>query len=323
MKINSGDFPVERSVIFATEDECIYDNPMPRLEETWNNLAKYYVEKAEIVNSLVRKENEFFLPLAHSKVENETAMTVYQLVSQNIIKTYITAEYKEERANIKPFIISELRGILRKRLKELKENIADEEMVYKEIKKIHQDVRLVDNQIRIYSDGTNYIDFKKMRSMVDYKSKGLSCSLKYRDIHLCCYVKRSHLDFYDEIQEYFYEQTLAQRFCRNELLVEIGHVCYDGKNTVCAAIIAELRQGKQLCELHESIIVGLSRYFLDRLLRAHQNIRFIETEDEKAIDGLSKMFFVTADNSTFKVIRNTYHFDIFFNGEPICFRTKE
>lgn len=322
MKINSADFPVERRIRFASEDGLVYDDPKSRIEETWDALADYYIKKAEVADAAATRETEFYRCIAQCNVENTTALTVYQLESQQILASYRTTEAQAEDTNIKPYIIGSIRTILENRRRELEENMRTERAIWDKIRSIRQEVRLVDDEVRVYFDSTNYMRLEKAPAAPEHKSKGLSCRICCRGIAISCYARREGMGPYDEAQEHFYEQKTQQSFRRNGLSVEIGQDASCGTNAVCAAVLAELRQGARLADLCSKIVAGLSRYMLSKLLGPHEPAQVLETDGPTAADGRSLVFFAITASNVFKVVRSEASFDIYMNGFQIKFRSK-
>lgn len=321
MKFTSSDFFVGRTPLYASENGIVYDDPILKSEEVWNNLMEYYENKEFESNTEMRQEAEFYRALARCRVENETGITCMQLVSQNVLRLYKTTESSREYVNIKPYIIENLRRYLDYRRRELIENIQNEKKVYDIIKTSSSDIRLEDRKIRIYHSCVDFVEFSELKGEPVYRSKGITCKLVYKGLVFVCSQRKTCTDPYNDATECFVEKSLIQCFSREHVKIEITNEETEGKNIVCDIIISELKRGKSLSDLYTKIIFGLSRYLLDCLLTPYKDIQIVENSIEKAIDGRSEMFFVFADDDLFKIVRDKDSFDIYLDGEPITFKT--
>lgn len=312
MKVNTSDFFVETRIIDANENEIIYDLPRQRIQETWDKLSAFYIEKSLEENKVEAIENEFYLDLANAKVENETAMTAFDLINKNIIKKYDCKESKELKSNAKRHILSELLHILTKGIEELKENIRDEEIFYQEAKEINSEIRIFEKSIQIVTNQLKYIDFEEYRKFKKEKSQiGLFCSIKMNGIELKGF--HSCEEIFTILDCKSFEGTHLYKGIEVSIKNEYSEI----RNEIITSFIQEIYYGKQVNELLSAIPVLFSRYFLNQLICNSSKKLIVETSNEKRIDKLSSIFYCITDQSVLKIVRNDWDFKIFSNGKLI------
>jgi hypothetical protein len=319
MIIKKADLPIEKIISYATEDEIIYNDPKPKIEEAWNDLARYYTKKIEEENREIKEESEFYRLLSLSRVENETALTTLGLISQNIIKSYETFEEKEENISIRPYIIDSILGIMKNRKDELIRNIDLEKKTYKEIKKLKQEVKIENNEIRVYFSAINYMPFEESESnqindgTSDKRSRGLQCKISYKGIVISGALKLKFENKYDECEEFFLENRLCQKFRKNDLTIEILHCDENAQSensALCVELLKELKNGAKLKEIYPNVLYSLSNYILENLLKGYSSLKYIEDKNDTII---------LAENDVFRITREKDNFEISYNGKIINF----
>lgn len=318
MKLDSAEYPIDQTVIFADEDRCIYDTPIPKLEETWNRLVLYYAKKAEKTNWNAIQEGEFFKELALARVESETALTAHQLVAQNIIGEYPAYDYRGKSSQIKSRILEEIKEIIKKRRNELVKNIEDEKCIFDTVRNIRHAVKILDGKICALFSHDDYVDITRMQNNPEYSPKGLSCTIIYRDIVLEGYLKSACTDNSGQIEEYFYERSLLQSFQKYDTSIEIGQKISEECNPLCLEIIDAVKNGHTLVDLYKRIMIGLSKYVLSLFLQGYEKVQYVNSVGPLLLDGYTAVFFVIIDdNYVYKVVRDARGFNIYINGYPI------
>lgn len=318
MKINTSEFLVDNKILEANENEVIYDLPRQRIEETWDKLSAFYIQKSLNENETEIIENEFYLDLGNSRVENETAVTTYDLVTKNIIKKYECKEPKEARSNIKKYILGEILSIFRKGIDELKQNIEEEQKFYEEMREINNEIRIFENSIQIATDQYKYIDFEQFIEMKKDKSKiGLFCTIKLNGLELKGFHSIAHLKSIPDCK------SLEKSYSKNGIEISLKNEYSDLKNDAITSFINEIYSGKKIEDLVPMISVLLSRYFLSQLIVNSSKKTIIQTDKYKLADGLSAIFYCLTDKCVFKVVREEYDFVLFCNGKQIKIRNRD
>ncbi|KAI5169111.1 hypothetical protein PAEPH01_0446 [Pancytospora epiphaga] len=322
MDVNLADFPVEKAIIYVSEDQCIYDMPVTNLEAAWNSLARYYSDKVHSANTEVVKTNNFYREIAHCNIENETALTVFWLIKQDVTRKYPCLATHERPASLAKYILSSVREILVKRLLELKKNIDNERAVFRRIKGISHEVEINGGRICVYFTQTCILSFKSFDELFTRQLYGLSCVISFGEIRLSYYEDNTNPEYSELVDSHYYEEMLPQTYEKEGLCVKISKEKIRGDDDgLCKTVLAELKRGHSLEQIHDLIVIGLSRVAIGRLVRGYRSVRFVDTDGSKLADGYSYVFFVLADEHVFKVCRKENTFDIYLNGSllEICF----
>lgn len=323
MKIKISDFFIEKTPIYGSEEEIIYDDPLLKAEEVWKDLSIYYEKKIKEESKQEIKEVEFNRFIELSKIENYIALTGMDLVNKNVLKLNKITENKQESVNIKQYILKELKHILKIKKEEIIKNINDESVFYKRITSVFSDIIYEDEDIKLSYDNINYISYNDVKNEEKYEMKGVSCILRYKGLEFVYSNKVECKNEFERIKEYFFEKQAVQDYKKGYLEVKIVNEQICGSNEICKCIITEMRNGKTIDQMYEKILVGICRYLLDRLLlNKYKDVKIIEGSTVKKIDGRSDLYIITADDAdVYKVKYYKDSFDIFLNGSVIIFES--
>lgn len=112
-------------------------------------------------------------------------MTVHELITKKILKTYECQELKESKSNIKRLILKDVILILKRGINELLENIKDEKNVYSEIKKINSEIKISEKSIQIVNNEMKTINLDEYFKINENRNKmGVFCTIKLNGIKL-------------------------------------------------------------------------------------------------------------------------------------------
>lgn len=311
MKLDISEFAVENEILTANESGVVYDSPRSRIEEAWDRLASYYINKTSLENRSEIAEGEFYSFLAHSRVENETAMMVYDLCNRNVLKTYENHEYEEERVNIKRYIVRELGAILGRRIQELEKNIEEEDKLFQEVKSHKHEVKIFRSQLQIYTGPLDYVEFGAENYS---KATGLSCRIKFKKVEISGFYRKPTSSPFEEHKISLLEKKLYGRYEKCGITVQITGERIESANEICAGLLSELLCGRDIEELILRLPVFISRFCLRRVLKGCAKKELIETSTDVLCDNVSSIFYVKTENSVVKVDRSSSDMAIFVNG---------
>lgn len=320
MELDISEFAVENEILTANESGVVYDSPRSRIEEAWDRLALYYIQKTSQENKSEITESEFYNCLAHSRVENETAMAVYDLCSKNVLKTYENREYKEERVNIKKHISKELGTILSRRIRELEENVEKESKVFEEIKSHKCEIKASRSQLQIYTGPLDYVEFGSENCK---KSTGLSCKIRFKEVEISGFYRKKALSPFEEHKISLLESRLTGKYEKCGIAVLIQRERVETTNEVCTGLLSELLCGRDIEELILRLPVFISRFCLQRIIKGCAKKELIQTSMDTLCDSVSSVFYVKTEHSVVKVDRSNNDMAIFVNGLPVDIRVNE
>ncbi|AFM98945.1 hypothetical protein EHEL_090500 [Encephalitozoon hellem ATCC 50504] len=326
MKFNSADFPIMNRMVVAREDGIHYEIEKNSLADTWDRLLEYYNKKILEEHKEEFEEEELYRMLCKARIEVETGQKVYELVEKGVLGTYKVRPRNVDRCEFKGFILDACIRLLKKGCSELEDAIKKEERVWRSVEGIGVPTKLVSGEVRVYVTDTQYLVANEEGGYVcsnDWNPRGLTCSIRYMDVHLeCSVLPKSGMNMVDMAREYFLERSIMQEFSRNDIEIKIAEVeePSEKNDAICAYVVKELKEGKSIREIFCTVSLYLSRKLVDIIVSNYKRCKVLKYSGSILRDGLPEVFFVLAGNDVIKVVRHIPdRFEIFVNEIPVRF----
>ncbi|EOB12897.1 hypothetical protein NBO_332gi001, partial [Nosema bombycis CQ1] len=102
MKFNTANYPINRQILYGTEDEIVYEEEKCGLMETWDALSTKYMNNID-QNAQGVLSNKL---LKDVKIEVDTFLTTVGLLDKNILKSTQIKKREEKTYNFKEAMIN-------------------------------------------------------------------------------------------------------------------------------------------------------------------------------------------------------------------------
>lgn len=268
------------------------------------NLRENYEEKVI---------GEFFALLSYSKIENENAIVVNDLIGKGTLREYENHKDKMETVNVKKLIAKEICKILDNRLKELKENIKNENSVYYELKSHNGEVKIRNRQLRVYFGPSNYASKDQIYND-ENTINHISCKITYKNFIISGTYSISSQNKYERYRKSIIIKEIIGNYTHGCVKIEIKHDFTDGSNEICIALISELINGASIHDVIPKIPVYISRFVSKKLIKSDEKHEIIKTKTQILCDNLPAVFHIKSPNKIIKVDRSNQNLIICVNG---------
>ncbi|KAF9763795.1 hypothetical protein NGRA_1027 [Nosema granulosis] len=346
MKLNTSEFPLNKKVLYGSEDKIVYEEEKSGLSETWDKLSFKYQQDFENENNKQTMEAKSSKMLKDIKVELDTFMSTLSLVDKGIIKASEVKEKDKEIVNLKENMIDSSIKILDKGIEACNkactiledlnnvifEGLADD----RSLSIFGIPFKLVDSQLRMYFTEEDYAYINSENKLIfpdHWKPAGLLFTFEYEDnVFSTYYPPTVHQNDILNIKEYFKENNLCGKKNKHNISFEITRSTqpfeeeqssYVSKRlAVLCNIIFDIVNEKNGFkdvddEIFEYINLYVSDIFEKNLIASLENYQIANISRNLMLDGRPSVFIILSDKN-YKFVRTTYSLSIFIDEKRVA-----
>lgn len=306
-----------RKILFANENEIVYEPYKSSLDLAWDSLATYYQQKAIEYQSDRVSKQALFTKFQIAKVELETISTTYKLIKEEVLSCVNVHHKVENKVNLFLKIVSDSKKIIEKKLAILRDSINKERKLLQIVQEY--DCTIEHGVLKIILDNTHYvvIDGERYIYPDKWKPTGLRCTIEYKGLRYSgtrqC---KGDLEELEQIIEYVQEKKLIGEYISENIKISID-ICENetGGNNLCLLILDKFRRNSDINVIYEIVICYMCKIYWKNLVDNEYQV--VNSYDNKMIDGLSKEYFVIAKIGVIRVSRGDNDFLIYLNENEI------